>query len=127
MKTLILRDIAKNFLKLKVGDGSKIFLWLNLWHQGGVQSKLEAKLSSVIRDLDWFWQPARSNALVDVQSKLHSLNLGVRVTPIWLASKSKSYSTRDTCKSIREKNLKLIGGACFGFLWLFQSIHLFFG
>jgi hypothetical protein len=82
-KILILRDIAKNFLKLKVGDSSNIFLWLNLWHQGGVlRSKLEAKLSSVIRDLDWFWQPARLNAFVDVQSKLHSLNLGGRVTPI---------------------------------------------
>lgn len=93
-----------------------------------LRSKLEAKLSSVIRDLDWFWQPARSNALVDVQSKLHSLNLGGRVTPIWLASKSKSYSTRESCEAIREKkNLKLIGVACFGFLWLFQGTHLLFG
>jgi hypothetical protein len=68
MKTLNLRDIAKNLLKFKVGDGKRIFLSLDLWHPDGIlydlygyrviydaKSKMDAKLSSVIRDQYWFW------------------------------------------------------------------------
>lgn len=34
-KILNLRDVAKQFLRFKVGDGSKIFLWLDSWHPNG--------------------------------------------------------------------------------------------
>jgi hypothetical protein len=33
-------------------------------------SKPEAKLSSVIKGKEWEWQPARSENLVNIQSKL---------------------------------------------------------
>jgi hypothetical protein len=32
---LKLRSLAKKFLRVKVGDGSKIFLWLDVWHPDG--------------------------------------------------------------------------------------------
>ena len=90
-----------------------------------LRSKLEAKLSSVIRDLDWFWQPARSNALVDVQSKLHSLNLGGRVTPIWLASKSKSCSTREILRSCKREKKSEVDWCCLFWFSLAIPRHSF--
>jgi hypothetical protein len=32
---LKLREVAKRFLKFKVGDGNRIFLWLDDWHPDG--------------------------------------------------------------------------------------------
>ena len=59
-KILKFRDTAKNFIKLKVGDGNSIHMWFDLWHPNGILytrfgqmvvydtgSKVEAKLSSV--------------------------------------------------------------------------------
>jgi hypothetical protein len=50
------------FLKFRVGDGSKIYLWLDFWHPDGIlydhygyrdiydaRSKFDAELSSVVR------------------------------------------------------------------------------
>lgn len=34
-KILKLREVTKTFLKFRVCDGSKIFLWLDLWHPDG--------------------------------------------------------------------------------------------
>jgi hypothetical protein len=74
-----LRDIAKKFLRFEVGDGENIHLWLDFWHPAGIllekygfrvvydaQSSVEARLSSVINDGEWFWRPARSEALVEI-------------------------------------------------------------
>lgn len=68
---------------LKLRDGSSIHLWLNWWHPDGIpydhygyrvvydaRNKLEAKLSSVIKGKEWERQPARSENLVKIQSKL---------------------------------------------------------
>lgn len=31
-----LRELAKNFIKFLIGDGSVIFLWLENWHADGI-------------------------------------------------------------------------------------------
>jgi hypothetical protein len=40
-------------------------------------SKLEAKLSSVLKDGLWSWRPARSKDLVEIQTKLLEVHLGI--------------------------------------------------
>ena len=64
-KILKLRDVAKTFLKFKVGNGENIHMWLDSWHPFGIlsetfgqmvvydaQGSVEAKLSSVILNGD---------------------------------------------------------------------------
>lgn len=107
-------------MKFRVGDGSKIFLWLDLWHLDGVlydlygykviydtRSKLDANLSRIIRGINWNWLPARSYTLVAIQRKLHFINLGrgggaVILQSGWLL-KSIIYSSRDAWEALREK------------------------
>ena len=65
-KLLNIRDIAKQLLRFEVGNGENIHLWLDLWHPNGIlidkygyraiydaNSRVEAKLSSVIHNGDW--------------------------------------------------------------------------
>jgi len=60
-KILKLREIAKKFLRFKVGDGTSIYLWLDCWHPDNIlydkygyrviydsRSSMDAKLSSVL-------------------------------------------------------------------------------
>ena len=95
-----MRDIAKRFLRFEVGDGENIHLWLDLWHPSGIliekfgykavydaQSSIEDKLSSVIHNGDWFWRPARSEALVEIQAKLYDISLGPCDKPVWTDSR----------------------------------------
>jgi hypothetical protein len=62
-----------------VGDGSKFFLWLDVWHPNGclldnyghrvvyyAGSSVNAKLSTIIRNGDWYWPGARSDKLVEL-------------------------------------------------------------
>jgi hypothetical protein len=99
-KLLRLRDIVKKFLRFEVGDGKNIHLLMDFWHPAGIllekygfravydaQSSVEAKLSSVIRDGEWFWRPGRSEALVDIQTRLTEIRLGHCDKPIWIASR----------------------------------------
>jgi hypothetical protein len=71
--------MARDGLKFEVGDGKNIHLWLDHWHPLGVlfdkygyriiydsQSRLDAKLDSVLRNGIWKWKPARSDALVEI-------------------------------------------------------------
>jgi hypothetical protein len=64
-KLLKLRELAKNFIQFKVGDGSQIFLWYDHWHPDGclfekirfraiydAGSCVGAKVSSIIRNGD---------------------------------------------------------------------------
>jgi hypothetical protein len=83
---LKLREIAKKFLRFKVGDGTSIYLWLDWWHPDNIlydkygyrviydsRSSMDAKLSSVLNGRNWEWQPARSEEIEDIQSKYWSL------------------------------------------------------
>jgi hypothetical protein len=63
----------------------------------------EHKLSSVIRSNNWNWLPARSDALVKIQSSLHMVHLGDRDIPLSVTSNSNSYSSRGTWEELRDK------------------------
>jgi len=52
------------------------------------ESKLEAKLSSVLKDGIWCWRPARFEDLVEIQTKLLEVQLGIVDSPIWTISHS---------------------------------------
>ena len=58
--------MAKRYLSFKVGDGSSISLWLEDWHPDGIlfdkygfrvvydsRIRIDAKLSSVMKNGDW--------------------------------------------------------------------------
>lgn len=64
-KLFKLREIAKNFIRFKVGDGSRIFLWSDHWHSAGclldkfgfravydAGSYVATRVSSIIRNGD---------------------------------------------------------------------------
>jgi hypothetical protein len=66
-----LREIAKQFIRVKIGDGMKTFLWFDNWHPDGglidkygtrviyeAASNKEAKVSSIIHNGEWFWSGA---------------------------------------------------------------------
>jgi hypothetical protein len=60
------------------------------------RSRLYAKLSSILKEEELEWQPARSDDLVNIKIKLDMVKIGGGVKPIWLASKSKVYTSTDT-------------------------------
>jgi hypothetical protein len=106
--------LLKTFIKFEVGDGQLIHLWLDNWHPSGIllekygfrvvydaQSNKEARLSSVLVNGSWCWRPARSDALVDIQSRLPEIVFSVSDKPIWTASKKGSYVSSDTWETLR--------------------------
>jgi hypothetical protein len=58
-------------------------------------------LDFVIKKGEWIWPPARSNALVEVQSKLHEIELGDTDVAVWNA-KNGEYKCADTWEKLRE-------------------------
>jgi hypothetical protein len=118
-KILKLRDVAKRFLKFEVGSGENIHMWLDSWHPAGIfletygqrvvydaHSSMEAKLSSVIVNGDWYWKPARSEALVEIQARLPELSSDLHDKVIWTASKKGYYVSADTWQILREKKME---------------------
>ena len=101
-KILKLRDKAKRFLRFEVGNREYIHLWLDSWHPFGVllenygyrvmydaQSRVDAKLSYVIFNGEWYWGPTRSDDLVEIQSRLHEVRFGLHDKPLWTASRKR--------------------------------------
>lgn len=118
-KILNLCEVAKSFLKFKVGDGSSISLWLEAWHPDGIlldkysfrviyvsSNRVDAKLSSMMKNGDSNLLPARSEELVAIQICLSLVDFGAQYTPLWLPSKNLKCSCRDTWEAIGEKFLK---------------------
>jgi hypothetical protein len=116
---LKLRGIAKTFLSFNVGDGCKIFLWLDVWHPDGclldnyghrvvydAGSSIGAKLSTIIRNGDWFWPAARSDHLVALQSKLLEVEIGDYDLPVWNCKKGK-YACSETWDAIGKKEARV--------------------
>jgi hypothetical protein len=131
---LKLREIAKRILKFEVGNGENIFLCLDSWHPSGIlfeifrhrvvydaQSSLKAKLSSVMLNGDWFWRPARSEALVEIQARLHEVRFGPSINPVWTVSRKGSYVSSETWDFLREKKEEVVWWKMDGFLMLFLS------
>jgi hypothetical protein len=114
-KILNLRGDAKDFLSFKVGDGREIFLWFDSWHPAGylldrygfrtvydAGRDIGPKLSSIIRNGEWYWPSARSDNLVEIQSRLPEVVIGGDDLPVWKSSKG-VYSCAETLDQLRVK------------------------
>jgi hypothetical protein len=112
---LNLRKLLKKFISFKVGEGTSISLWFDLWHPAGrlldtygfrivydTGSSLDALLSSVIKDGKWSWPPARSDTLEEIQNRLFDVDIGDGDSPVW-SSKNGVYSCADTWNCLRTK------------------------
>jgi hypothetical protein len=64
---------------------------------------LNARLAYVIGGGQWFWQAARSDNIVKIQSKLPLVNIGEMDQAIWGISKSGVYNCADTWRTIWHK------------------------
>jgi len=73
-----------------------VFLWLDHWHPASYlldnfgyrivhdsDFSLHSKLDVIIKNGDWLWPHARSDGLVEVQSKLHTVKIGDSDEPVW--------------------------------------------
>jgi hypothetical protein len=60
-------------------------------------------MSSVLRDKTWYWQPARSEDLVKVQSQLPMVSIGENDQPTWSISTRGIYNCVETWEHIRYK------------------------
>jgi hypothetical protein len=67
------------------------------------QSRVEAKLSSVILNGEWYWRPARSDDLVEIQSRLHEVRLGLYDKSLWTTSRKGVYVSAETWELFKEK------------------------
>jgi hypothetical protein len=107
-KLLNLCKLVKEFISFKVGEGHSIFLWLDCWHPAGrlldtygyrivydTGSNLDARVSSILIDGRWVWPPARSDLLVEIQSRLFDVAIGERDIPVWKNSRG-IYSCSET-------------------------------
>jgi hypothetical protein len=112
---LNLRKLLKKFISFKVGEGTSISLWFDLWHPAGrlldtygfrivyaIRRSLDAQLSFVIKNGKWSWLPARSDTLVEIQNRLFDVYIGDRDIPVW-SSKNWVYSCTDTWNCLRTK------------------------
>jgi hypothetical protein len=116
-----------------------VFLWLDEWHPPGYlldrygywieydsSLPLNAKLAAIIKDGDWFWTSARSDALVEIQSQLHEVNLGSLTCLYGIPEMASTLVLLHggSC----EKSIRLLtGGDWFGFPRLFLDTPSCFG
>jgi hypothetical protein len=117
---LQLRDIAKLFIQLKVGKGRNIFLWFDHWHPFGylldkfaygvvydLGFPLGAKLSTILKEGAWHWPFARSEEIVEIQSRLDEVIIGDADLPVWNSSNG-VYSCAVMWEVLREKKPPVI-------------------
>ncbi|XP_062147964.1 uncharacterized protein LOC133856896 [Alnus glutinosa] len=88
--------------KKEGGDGARTFLWYDNWHPDGhliekygyraiydAGSNVDARVSYIIRNGDWFWPSAHSDNIVAIQCRLSEVEIGAAANkPIW---KSKNH------------------------------------
>jgi hypothetical protein len=100
-----------------VGDGFHFFFLFDCWHPAGYlldtyghravydsSIPLESRLSTIIKYGDWFWMYARSNNIVDIQSRIPEIALGGYDLPVWNSS-SETYSCAAAWEKLRVKKL----------------------
>jgi hypothetical protein len=75
---------------------------IGVGREGDGAIEMQAKLDVIIKNGSWFWPHARSDELVEVQSKLFEVEIGATDLPIW-NSKSDQYNCADTWELLREK------------------------
>ncbi|XP_062143952.1 uncharacterized protein LOC133851525 [Alnus glutinosa] len=113
------RDVAKEFLSFKVGKGHDISLWFDAWHPASrlvdnygfrivydFGIGIDAKLAVVLQNGNWIWAPARSKALVNIQSQLPSITIGADDVPVW-----KSIKVEVRTRVLSSRKLKNISGS----------------
>jgi hypothetical protein len=107
--------VAKEFLSFRVGKCHDISLWFDAWHQAGKLLDtygfwivydsgigIDAKLSAVLQNGNWVWPPTRLEVLVDIQSQLSSIAIGVADILVWKSRKG-VYSCSETWNTLRTK------------------------
>jgi hypothetical protein len=107
-KLLKLRELAKQLISFNIGKVSRVFLWCDNWHPEGcllekyghravydAGSNVEARVSSIIRDGEWYWPAARSERIVEIQSRLSEVLICDDDQPIWRSTKG-TYSCAET-------------------------------
>jgi hypothetical protein len=65
-------------------------------------SHIGARVSSIIRNGEWFWPFVHSHSIVTVQSQLHEIDIGETDLLIWIL-KTGSYSCGETWETLRSK------------------------
>jgi hypothetical protein len=103
----LLANPNSSILKFKVGNGSRIFMWLDVWHPDGclldkygprtvyeVGNSLDAKLSTIICNGEWYWPHARSDRIVDLQSKLRRWRLVLKISQFGIVKKGSMYAQK---------------------------------
>jgi hypothetical protein len=91
-----------NFLASKLEMVGRFFLWYDVWHLEGclfdkygyrtiydAGSSIGHKVSYIIRDGAWYWPSARSDFLVQIQSRLLEDSIGRDDIPVWRSSTGK--------------------------------------
>lgn len=68
------------------------------------RSNLEVKLSSVLKEKEWDWLPARSEDLINIQSKLPMVKIGERDKHVWVISRKGTYTSAETWNVILSKH-----------------------
>lgn len=68
---------------------------------------LEVKLAPVMQGKRWNWNPARSEALMHIQSQLPSVLFTGVDKAIWVSSKNLKYSCKAAWEDLRRKNPKV--------------------
>jgi hypothetical protein len=63
---------------------------------------LDAKLFAIICNGEWYWPHARSDRIVDLQSKLPEVEVGTQDQPVWNCKKGE-YVCSETWEAIRMK------------------------
>jgi hypothetical protein len=86
-------------LRFKVGDGSRIFIWHDIWHLDGCL--LDKYGYRIIQEDEWFSPYARSKRLVEIQSKLLKVVISAEDLPIWNSRKG-IYACSKTWESLKE-------------------------
>jgi hypothetical protein len=94
-------------------------LWYDVWHPDGylfdeygyqilydADRSIGPWVSSIIREGEWFWPRARSNQLVQVQSRLFEVRIGGEDRMVWKSSTGK-YSCAQTWEMLRTKLLEV--------------------
>lgn len=66
-------------------------------------STVNAKISSILKDGQWCWQPARSNDLVSIQAGSLHIRPGQSDSVLWLPS-SNIFSCKSTWEAIQVKH-----------------------
>jgi hypothetical protein len=64
---------------------------------------MDANLDSIMKNDMWCWKPARSDTLVESQSRLLEVQLGVVDRPIRTISRSGSYVSANTWNFFRQR------------------------